>query len=207
MKKSMYVYIVSPDWAYEKMFCDLGFTVIGDMGSADLVCFTGGSDVSPHLYGEKNVRSFCDARRDDLEQKIFQACVENQIPMVGICRGGQFLNVMNGGKMWQHVDGHAGSRHMVKDLETGFSWLCTSTHHQMMIPSADAQIVGISEEELANTFIADEISYTSRPELQDDIEVLWYEKTKCLCFQPHPEFDLVSCRAYFNELLWRFYHV
>jgi len=66
------------------------------------VVFTGGADVSPFMYGEKKLSVTCnDEHRDEQEKLFFERYTK--VPKVGICRGGQFLNVMNGGKMWQHV--------------------------------------------------------------------------------------------------------
>src|SRR5438309_1359385 len=63
-------------------------------------------------------------------------------PMAGICRGSQFLNVMAGGRLCQHLDGH-GSWH---DMETsdGRSFEVSSTHHQMMLPPEGAKVIGWS---------------------------------------------------------------
>ena len=101
------VLIVSGSLAYRQMFINYGFTVVEDIQFADLVCFTGGEDVSPHLYGQPvHPLTFSSVRRDEKEKAIFDACCERNLPMVGICRGGQFLNVMSGGKMYQHVTNH-----------------------------------------------------------------------------------------------------
>jgi hypothetical protein len=34
-----------------------------------------------------------------------------------------------------------------------------------------------------------------------DIEILWYQKSKSLCFQPHPEYGLIPCRQLFFSLI------
>lgn len=100
--------------------------------TADLVIFTGGSDVTPSLYGEQNVASNCDWLRDVREQEIFHYCRDHHIPMFGICRGSQFLHVMMGGKLWQDVDNHC-DIHNVVDMDTGKLVRDTiSTHHQMV---------------------------------------------------------------------------
>lgn len=72
-------------------------------GSYDLVLFTGGSDVNPALYGESNTRSHPHEARDQLCMRIYKRFI-GKIPMVGICRGLQFLWVASGGKMIQHIE-------------------------------------------------------------------------------------------------------
>ena len=42
----------------------------------------------------------------------------------------------------------------------------------------------------------------------EDIEVVYYKKTKCLCFQPHPEFpgyEYTGMHKYFASLMLRFF--
>jgi len=206
--KQLKVYIVNSSWDYERMWQSKGHIVVASLEMADLVQFTGGADVSPELYGEKNVRSYCDANRDKNEQKIFSWCVENNKPMVGICRGGQFLNVMNGGKMWQHVDGHAtGHTHSVVDQLTKKAYECTSTHHQMMRIShtEEVECVGVAGERLTTMKVNDKETINSYEFGSGDVEVLYYPTTHSLCFQPHPEFGAGECEDYYFLLIERYF--
>ena len=61
MKK---VYVVGGGYAYERMFKQAGYALAHSMQEANLLCFTGGADVSPELYGEENVGSYCSPERD-----------------------------------------------------------------------------------------------------------------------------------------------
>lgn len=71
----------------------------------DLIQFTGGSDVDPSLYrAKKDPRSMCNPQRDAIEQEIYHAFPNTT--KVGICRGSQFLWVMLGGGLIQHIDHH-----------------------------------------------------------------------------------------------------
>ncbi len=202
--KQLKVYIINSSWDYEHMWASRGHLVVSSLEQADLVQFTGGSDVSPHLYGEKNVRSHCDASRDIYEQKIFEQCRALGKPMVGICRGGQFLNVMNGGKMWQHVDGHI-IPHNITDQLTNDVYKCTSTHHQMMRPNTGAKVVGLSSVRISNSFENALGVFADGDFYDGDCEVLYYPTTKSLCFQPHPEFGAGECQDYYFILIERYY--
>lgn len=198
------VYIEYRSIDYITMFLGAGFEVVTDVDEADLVCFTGGSDVSPHLYGhQRHNTTFNDTYRDAKEQRLFDTCVDRGIPMVGICRGGQFLNVMCGGTMFQDVTHHT-RNHYITDLGTGQILLVSSTHHQMMCPAENAQIVAVASEGGFRTFWSPvREKFISEPSVHD-YEVLYYEDKKALCFQPHPEFNspmYKDMRKYFIDMV------
>ena len=199
------VWIESPSGAYEQLFKRAGWEMADSIATADLVQFTGGSDVNPELYGEAlHPRSMVHKQRDVVEARLYKACLARGIPMAGICRGGQFLNVMNGGKMYQHVDGHAiGGTHMVINTATGGMMPATSTHHQMMIPTPSAKILGVASEAENYQKMQSGKLLNLKPRAGGDIEVLFYSLTRSLCFQPHPELMATNspCRKWYMELI------
>lgn len=201
MKKTAYVF--DGEIATSVMFSKNGWGLFGQDTDEkpDLVVFTGGEDVSPAYYGEVNVGSYCNPQRDAEEAMIFDRWKD--VPKVGICRGGQFLNVMSGGRMWQDTDRH-GRYHSLRDLLTGRDIYVSSTHHQMMRPSGLAEIVGTADE---STYRMAARAYQVKSlDFYHDIEVLYYPETKSLCFQPHPEYhDAGATETYFFELLERFF--
>lgn len=182
------VFIPSSSREYEYMFTKgFGWELAASIRDADLVQFTGGSDVSPCLYGEPNIASGTSFRRDMEELVWFQHALEYNIPMAGICRGGQFLNVMCGGRLWQDVDGHIGD-HEILCVKSGEVFVGTSTHHQMMRPGPTGEIVCIAHGNLASYKHGAYDSEDSMCELSDDVEAVFYDKQSAFCFQPHPEF-------------------
>ena len=67
--------------------------------------FTGGQDVAPQLYGEAmkpTCGELCPAR-DTLEQELLNRALEQDKPILGICRGLQILNVTLGGTLYQDL--------------------------------------------------------------------------------------------------------
>ena len=67
--------------------------------------FTGGHDVSPELYQEKLLNKYvvCCSRRDAMEKIVLQKVLELDKPLLGICRGIQFLNAALGGTLYQDL--------------------------------------------------------------------------------------------------------
>lgn len=197
--KHKIVKVLGNDHLVQKMFGDRGYTVIPDHAvgkEPDLVCWTGGADVNPELYGHKNVASEgINKTRDRQEAAAFS--VFKDYPKVGICRGGQFLNVMSGGRMWQDINRHGGT-HDLLDLLNGETIQVTSTHHQMMIAGKDGEVIGIAH--LASKFISGD---PNEPKPNFDIEVVYYEPQKAVCFQPHPEYvgNNHPCNMYFFNLI------
>lgn len=190
MNNAKKVFIVETSNMYERMFTARGWEITRDLLAADLVQFTGGADVSPYLYGEeKHPTTYNDPRRDLVEAGYYQVCLLLNKPMAGICRGGQFLNVMNGGKLYQNVNYHTiGGTHNAqvffrKDMmgDKG-DFQVTSTHHQMMRVGTGGSCILMANE--ATKLETDTLTYEGKGL---DVEAVWYEKSRSLCYQPHPE--------------------
>lgn len=135
-----YILIVNNMGDSSRPFRSLGLPVTEDLRllktkpeSIALAVFCGGADVSPGLYGHKNICSSTNYHRDQVEVTVFNLCVQNNIPMAGICRGAQFACAMVGGALVQDITGHGGSEHLIVDRE-GSEVLVNSCHHQMQYP-------------------------------------------------------------------------
>ena len=201
----MNVLIINGSYAYSQLFSRLGHKEVSDIATAELLVFTGGADVSPHLYGaKKHPQTGSSPARDAAEELFFDAAIERGIPMVGICRGGQFLNVKSGGEMYQHVDKHCGN-HEITDLESGETVLVSSTHHQMMKPSPEGILVASSGLGGGREWYEGQVF--KKDVSNEDIEVVFYPHTRALCFQPHPEFTgevYTGMHRYFENCLKRY---
>ncbi|MFI6807303.1 gamma-glutamyl-gamma-aminobutyrate hydrolase family protein [Streptomyces luteogriseus] len=75
----------------------------------DGLVIAGGPDVEPVRYGaEREPRTGPAApERDAWELALIEAALSTGVPLLGICRGMQLLNVALGGTLVQHIDGHA----------------------------------------------------------------------------------------------------
>lgn len=161
-------------------------TVVQKMKDADLVVFTGGEDVDPDFYGHpKHPFTGCNTKRDRYEQIEFNEALELKKPMIGICRGSQFLCVMNGGLLVQHQENpkymHNITTYDGKVLEI------TSTHHQAAfpfnLPKESYKILGYTEK--LSKFHEDGNRDEMNPE--KECEIVYYPKQRCLGIQGHPE--------------------
>lgn len=81
----------------------------------DALCLSGGEDIEAWRYGEEDSRpeprTPCDPDRDALELALARRAMERDVPILGICRGFQVLNVAGGGKLIQHHEGHEAPAH------------------------------------------------------------------------------------------------
>lgn len=71
----------------------------------DGILFTGGHDISPLIYGEEK-RNTCGViceTRDVMEEYILNECLVDNKPILGICRGLQFINAYLGGSLYQDL--------------------------------------------------------------------------------------------------------
>lgn len=180
------------------------FECVMDLYDADMVCFVGGSDVSPSLYGQaQHKTTHTNPARDEFEQQLYGQALDMGLPMVGICRGGQFLNVMNGGALFQDVDNHNGRVHRAVFPENlDVPYLINSYHHQMMHPNRDVdhKVLLVAAQAKKKAHMSDyhedvlrygkpyEILTYPPHERPTDVEAVWYPETRCLCYQPHPEY-------------------
>lgn len=86
----------------------------------DGLLLSGGADVDPALFGENPHPDlgFVDESRDLMEEALYQAAKQKGIPVLGICRGIQALNIFEGGSLHQHVPAVSGSmQHNQKNLD------------------------------------------------------------------------------------------
>ena len=127
-----------------------------DVISCDGYILTGGVDVEPSHYGKNSFYPHCPERfqkdRDIFEEKIYRFAQDRKLPLLGICRGMQLINVILGGKLIQDL-GEANPQHrkILHDLEhevyvktgsllhelTGsLNGMVNSAHHQAIDPFA-----------------------------------------------------------------------
>lgn len=180
------------------------------IGKNHVVFFEGGTDVNPLLYNgvKLGVTDEPDVFRDSFEKRVFDHAVDHGAAMVGICRGAQFLTAMAGGKLVQHVTGHAeGKMHAIETCFGNSTMQVTSSHHQMMYPfDIPHRLIAWSKEKRSKVYQG--ISKEEEKKITLEPEIVWYPEIRALCIQPHPEWMSYSsplgifCRQLFQHFFF-----
>jgi putative glutamine amidotransferase len=130
-----------------------------EAGTFDLVIFPGGEDISPSLYGQKNTHCYgVNEERDTMEQNIFFAIQESvKTSILGVCRGHQLINVLQGGTLMQDMRqefniSHSSSHPLSWNTQTKWAECLpkyvNSLHHQAI------RYIGNSLTSLADVYAA-----------------------------------------------------
>lgn len=85
----------------------------------DGIIIGGGDDIDPALYGGEGPAQ--NAERDELEIRYIRFALEQHIPLLGICRGAQLLNVVLGGTLYADIRKlryHTSNRRSILPLKT-----------------------------------------------------------------------------------------
>ena len=115
---------------------------IREAAGCDGLLLPGGGDLEPWRYGQANVSSRgLEPERDTAELELMEHCAAARLPVLGICRGLQTINVFFGGTLLQDLPGHstADGRDRLHSVHTapeafGRLWgerpVVNSAHHQ-----------------------------------------------------------------------------
>lgn len=149
------------------------------IADADIVVWTGGSDVTPALYNKKALHETQFDINRDFNDLLAYRFSGNCKLRLGICRGAQFLNVLSGGSLDQHhigsdehPTGHQGQPHeMVRysfknldspgkeEMKDSKIYKVTSTHHQLMVPGKKAIVLGVAASSSFSSFSLCRVKY------------------------------------------------
>ena len=80
----------------------------GEPEGCDALLLPGGGDIHPHFYGQElDGATDIDETRDEYELALFHHFFDAGLPVFGVCRGAQLVNVALGGTLRQHINGHS----------------------------------------------------------------------------------------------------
>jgi len=76
------------------------------MDSFDGIIFSGGANIDSLWYGEEPLEklSIETELRNNFERALFFVAKKKKVPILGICRGSQLINVLQGGSLFQNID-------------------------------------------------------------------------------------------------------
>jgi putative glutamine amidotransferase len=164
----------------------------------DALILAGGADVDPANYGSERAPETKGTTpvRDELEIALLQRAIERDMPVLGICRGMQVLNIVRGGDLIQHLPAVLNSDQHVR---TPGIW-DSSRHEVTLTPGSLAeQAVGAerttvhSQHHQAIGRLGDGLTVTGRCPDDDVIEAVEMpDQDYVLGVQWHPEADATS---------------
>jgi putative glutamine amidotransferase len=170
-----------------------------DINKCDGFILTGGVDVHPDFYSGKPIYNNSPANfqpeRDAFEEKIYRYSQEIKLPVLGICRGMQLINVLEGGRLIQDLD-DGNERHRKEELDkehgikveegtllykiaNTFKGVVNSAHHQAIDPhalGANLVVNAYDDDENDNVDIIEGLEFKNKT-----------GKAFMLCVQWHPE--------------------
>jgi gamma-glutamyl-gamma-aminobutyrate hydrolase PuuD len=130
-------WIDSLENSYTRFFEALGVSIIPVSNATNVgrqteafdlagIILTGGGDVDPELYGnDANPALAVSKQRDAVETRLLNLAIDRKLPVLGICRGMQFINVFFGGKLLQNIG----------DLEGSDQHPCPGVHEVRILDS------------------------------------------------------------------------
>ena len=175
--------------SFEKMNTD-------EIATCDGFILTGGVDIEPSLYDHtssyNNAPDDFQIERDIFEKEIFDYSQQQHLPLLGICRGMQLVNTLQGGKLIQDLGVHNDIHKKGKvDKQHEINVIANSLMHEItgllygLINSAHHQ--AIHKEELGKNLKANAFSASD----DETIEGIEFDdrsgKSFMLCVQWHPE--------------------
>ena len=163
----------------------------------DGMVLTGGADIDPRLYGEEILNDSVSLApvRDRGEKRLCALAEARGIPLLGICRGVQYLNVYYGGDLYQDIPSQLQTDISHRQTEPRFSF----SHDVKVLPGTPLHNLVGKDRMRANSFhhqsVKDLGQGLSVMALSDDgiIEALFLEGSQYLrAYQWHPErlFDI-----------------
>lgn len=140
----------------------------------DGVLFHGGGDIHPGRYGQEVLADEVYGIHEDhdhVELDLMRAAIEVDLPVLGLCRGMQVLNVARGGTLQQHIGTEAhwmqylpvalqpGSR-LAKAFGTEAPQQCHHVHHQALDRlGAGLRVVGHSSDGMVEAIELDDATW------------------------------------------------
>lgn len=139
---------------------------------SNFVIFTGGGNI----YKEQKQRDF-------VEKILFEQSLQNNIPIIAICRGMQYINLLLGGSLSQ-------SPHNFKEIRPLRSYYEVKTSiGTINVKNFHNDLIFISD-------LAKNLDIIAMDEKNNTVEAFYSKNKKILCFQWHPERENIGTISY-----------
>jgi len=176
----------------------------------DGMVFPGGLDVHPSLYGEEpsSLLGRVDGELDALDIPLVRVAVRRKLPVLGLCRGHQLVNVALGGTLYQDIRGDgASSENHWAPLEDGRDHIA---HSIDLVPGTLLSQLAGAQRVKVNSFhhqavkdVAADLKVNAYCASDHVIEGLESEDGRVLTVQSHPE-ALVHTQSWARRLFKAF---
>ncbi|MEM9611567.1 MAG: gamma-glutamyl-gamma-aminobutyrate hydrolase family protein [Actinomycetota bacterium] len=163
----------------------------------DGIILTGGADIAPDRYGGETHPDLISPElyRDELEFGLFEEALRRDLPVLGVCRGLQLINVAYGGTLHQHVPEHLSFDQPITDPAHKVVTIEGSRLHELYGPTIEVN----SLHHQTVDRVGDGVTVTARA---DDGTVEGLEVgDRILAVQWHPEM-MVASRPNDPSLRW-----
>lgn len=173
----------------------------------DAIVFTGGPDVDPRHFGQANSGSQePDQSRDGTELLFVRAAVAEHLPVLGICRGQQLINVAFNGTLIQDMTGHDQNRDgRARDEVTHSVQIIEPSSALSRIAAGSAEIPVNSFHHQVVDRVGEGLWVSARSSVDGHIEGIESEDGSIVAVQCHPEHLRAHAwaRELFRELVER----
>lgn len=114
----------------------------------DGLIISGGYDIDPLRYNEEPhpLLGQTFPERDEFEFTLVKLAMEKEIPVLGICRGHQVLNVVNGGTLYQDISLKEGNN--LKHIQSGHG---STVSHKIKVEKGSMLYDILGENALVNS--------------------------------------------------------
>jgi putative glutamine amidotransferase len=189
------------------------FTEPERLREMDAVVFTGGADIAPSRFGkaaEEHLVGEVNEARDASEFETAKKASDLRLPVLGICRGLQLLNVVHGGSLITDIQHFGGSDHKKLDETTDNRHrvkVTPGTHIYKILRETDGEVNSAHHQAIER--LGEGLAISSRDERDGTIESIEWEKPEdkpyMLAVQWHPErmgYDEPFAGRLFDSFIW-----
>jgi putative glutamine amidotransferase len=154
---------------------------------AEGIVLSGGGDVAPERYGQPNTASKdISPARDETEYRLLELAVERRLPVFGICRGIQVLNVFFGGGLIQDIPAQLHSP-IPHDGEATHPVTIGDPRVERVVERSELQVNSYHHQGITADLLAPDLEVFAVSEVDGVIEGVLHRTLPVIGVQWHPE--------------------